>query len=495
MSDLFYASNPKGLEGVRANEVAQPGSIQGVSINLMGLVGKCVRGRVDKPIRVTNFARFVEVFGGRDIVDKGALVGEVWKAMLYKDVGEFVVRRVAAAAAVTATKNASDAVPTAIIRIDASSPGTWGNGVTYSIEAASNGVATAFNLRVIWRGQEQIYQDLSCNGTDDNLATTIGDDDGNLVVVTKLASGRPVNAAGVALLAGTDGVIAATDYNNALTDMANSKDARYICVPESLEDTVAAAAQATFNGQIVTAAGASATKVFFTWDGKPANSKAQATAAVSAQITTRSDRIFYAVNATKIVDPITGGKIWQGPHVWAAALASATDYNDHLGQPENERLTAAIKELQFETFDDAGTELKALRDAGASSLERRDTGAVGFHSAVTTSLANGKTELARRRSADFLIQSAALGLKQYLRKHLTDKNIRDLNAAMVGFSNDLKENRATIVKGYTVDTTMNTPATLAKNQYTVLWVVGLVGHFLEIYLAVDARTGAITEVN
>jgi len=120
---------------------------------------------------------------------------------------------------------------------------------------------------------------------------------------------------------------------------------------------------------------------------------------------------------------------------------------------------------------------------------------VGFHSAVTTSLANGKTELARRRSADFLIQSAALGLKQYLRKHLTDKNIRDLNAAMVGFSNDLKENRATIVKGYTVDTTMNTPATLAKNQYTVLWVVGLVGHFLEIYLAVDARTGAITEVN
>lgn len=493
MPDQFYSSNPNDwnkLEGLYVNEVPPPAFIAGADLSIVGFVGKCVRGRADKPVAITSQARFVEVFGGRDITANGALEGEVWKALQAAPFGQIMVRRVAAAAAVKASANAPDATPTNIIKIEATGPGTWGNGVTWAVEAASSGVATAFNLRITWRGTEWLYQDLSVNSTDNNLALVIGDDDANPVVVTKLASGRPVNGSG-SLASGTDGTLATTDYNTAYADMASARGVSLVLIPESLEDTVAAAAQATMNGNVVTLANANNTRLFLTWSGKVGNTKAQETSAVGAQITTRSDRIVFCVNAFKFADPVTGANIWAGPHILAASILSQSDVNVHLGASFNERLAARARELQFESFDDAGVELAALRAAGASTLERRDTGGLGFHSGVTTRLTSGRTEIARRRSVDFLIASAVVRLKEYLRIENTPANRTRMLGELHAFSRELQA-AGRVIEKYAIDSdSVNTDASRARGQENVLWRVKLIGHMLAIVLSVEAGTGVV----
>lgn len=496
MSDVFFSSNPGDwtkLEGLYINEVPPPAFIQGADLSAVGLVGKCVRGRVDKPVYCASPTRFVEVFGGRDIVDTGVLEGEIWKALQGNAFGGIYVRRVAAVGAISANNSAHASATT--LSVVANGPGTWGNGVTFSVEAASGGVTSSFDLRVKWRGREWLYRDLSINGTDNNLLTVIGDDDANPVIVSKTAAGRPVNVTDAPMTLGAQGTIAVTDYTTGLTDMAGSRAAYAVLIPESLEESVGAAAQATINGTVQTLANASNTKLFLTWSGKQANTKAQETTAINAQITTRSDRIVYCTNAVQITDPVTGAKIWQGAHVKAASIISQTDINVHLGVADNEKFLANAVGAQFESFDDAGVELKAFRDAGISALERRDAGPLGFHSAITTNKKSGRTEIARRRSVDFLIASASVRLKDFVRREDIEIQLPKIASELSAFSEDLKDG-GRVVKSYVIDTTTgNSPTLMAQGVGQATWRVRLINHLLFLVLNIDAGTGVVTEVN
>ena len=492
MPDVFYTSNPAEwtkVEGLYISEQDPPGFIQGQDLSVTGFAGRCVRGPLT-PQLITSVARFVEVYGERDIVADGVAVGEVWKALLNKPFGSIVVNRVAAAAAVTATKTFANVTPTDIIRVDASSPGTWGNGVTAAVEAASNSNANHFNLRVAWRGEEKLYENLSCNGTDNNLAQVIGDDVANFVVVTKLANGRPLNAVATALLTGTDGTLAATDYNTAITALSTYQGVSVVLIPESLEDTVTTGAQATINGNITALASTVFDRIFLTWSGKTNQTPATEVSNVAAQITTRSDRIIWCYNAGKTSDPVTGTQFFAGPHVWMASVLSQHDVDVHVGAAETESDLSGIRILQNESLSRG--DLVALRAAGISTLEKRP-GAFGFHSGVVTLLTAGLTEITRRRSTDFLQLSASARLKFFVRQKGTAAVRAQMGGELVAFSTELRA-ASRIIEDFSVEqASVNTAAGRAQGIEKILWRVKLIGHMLYIVLETEIGTGVVIE--
>lgn len=495
MSDLFFSSNPAEqtrLEGVYVDEQDPPGLIEGVSINRVLLIGRCVRGP-ERIIDIDGSGRFVDVFGGRDIIEDGVLHGEVWKALANKSFSGISVRRVAPAAATAATVTLDDtagAGGTNIITVTASSKGTWGNGVTVDIEAASSGISTQFNLRANWRGKSKLYENFDVNGSNNNIDAVLGTDEADYIVVTKLAGGRPHNQSATALSGGTDGTMAATDYQTPLAEAAAYPGVSVVTIAESAEDTVGTSAQATVNGYIVTQAGVVAAgtndRIFLTWSGKPANTYSQDITALNAEITTRSDRILYLRNAFKIFDPVTGALIESGPHIAAACILAKIDVDIHLGDVDNEVYLSAIRSVRDASITQAA--LDALRAAGISTLEKRTSGSFGFHSAVTTSLTPGKKELARRRATDYLQISVSQRLVNFVRKRNTVANRTAMLIEINSFCEELKGSQR-IIESYDVDNSMNTPTGRAAGLERIVWSVRLIGHMNFIVLTTNIGTG------
>jgi hypothetical protein len=175
-SDVYFTTNPsewEQLEGLYISERNPPGFITGADLSIVGFVGQCVRGPVDQVVTITSVGRFLEVFGARvrPGATGGASVGKVWEALLNKKFGATIrVRRAVAAAAALGTRTYSNAVPTAIIRVDATSVGLWSTDVTTAIVAATNADATMFNLVVTYAGKTYTYENLNTAAGFDNLA-------------------------------------------------------------------------------------------------------------------------------------------------------------------------------------------------------------------------------------------------------------------------------------------------------------------------------------
>ena len=488
MGDVYFTSNPSEfnrLEGLYVSERLPPGFIRGRSLSTVGMAGKCVRGPLT-PQTINSTARFLEVYGGRAYtLAGGTLIGEIWKALINKPFGPIVVRRVAAAAAATATVNLSNVVPTAIVRVDASSPGLWGVSVTASVEAATDGDANHFNLRIKWLGKEVLYKNLNTfTASDDNLLTTIGDDIGNLVVVTKLANGRPLNIADAPLLGGTDGAIANTDYQSGLNDLAVEPGVSVVLIPE------AGPTPATINGYLVTIAPTVSDRIFLTWSQVHGNSVAVEAAAVAAQITTRSDRIWWCFNSPYTVDPDVGTEVQTGPHVWLASILSQIDVDVHPGAFETASYLAGIKRLTNTSLSRA--DLIQLREAGISTLERLP-GLFLFRSVVTTSLVSGLTEGTRRRMADFLLLSASDRLRYYVKMKNTAEVRAQMGGELVAFSKSLKD-QTRVIEDFSVDQeSVNTPVQRGQGQERILWNVNLIDHILGLVLEANIGTGVVIE--
>lgn len=492
MSDIYFSNNPtkwRALEGLYISEIDPPGFIQGRDTSVVGIAGKCVRGPVTAQV-ITSVGRFLEVYGGRDITDGGAVAGEVWKALLSKPFGRVVVRRVAAAAAATATIDIDDGegVPTDIITVAATSPGTWGNGISVAIENASDGVATSFNMRVTWRSTVVLYENLNVNSTANNLLEVIGDDLANLVVVTKLAAGRPDNGT-YAPASGTEGTIAGSDYQTGMTELAFYDGVSVCLVPETIVD---ASGQAAFNlwlfGTLVATV---SDRMFLTWDGVPANTASQTiTALGTAGTGGKSDRIVWCWNDAYYVDPITGTQVESGPHVALASIFSQTDVDTHVGARETVEYTRGIAKLRNSNVTRGDGEL--LRAAGVTFLERNN-GAFQFRNGVTTDLTTGKTEISRRRMTDFLQLSAAERLRYYVKAKGTPENRALIAAELATFSEQLRE-EGRIVESYEViQDSVNTAAGRAQGVEKIFWRVRLIGHMLHLVLETEIGTGVVIE--
>src|ERR1044072_915301 len=240
MGDVYFTTNPADfskLEGLYVSERRPAGFIRGRDLSTIGFAGKCVRGPLDVQI-IGSTGQFLDIYGGRDYGSGGTVIGEVWKALLNKPFGPFVVRRVAAADAVKASftdETAAGGGGTQVLTVRASSVGLWGNDVLYKIADATDGDSDHFNLTVSYLGKETLYENLDISTGNDNLAAKVGSEPERVVDLVKVANGRPVNTAastdgansdgyialgqttitGFTGVAGSEGTLAVKEYNNA----------------------------------------------------------------------------------------------------------------------------------------------------------------------------------------------------------------------------------------------------------------------------------------
>lgn len=379
----------------------------------------------------------------------------------------------------------------AVLRVQASSQGVWGNNVAVVVENPSDGVVGKFNLRVQYQGDETLYENLDIRTSTDNLLATVGDDIGNLVVLTKVADGTPtISSSAVALAGGSDGTFGAADYIQGVADLTATQGPAVVMVPESLELEVGLGAQATFNATLPTRAAEAFDRVFVTWSGIAGNPVSAEVSAITAQLATRSDRIIWCYNGAETIDPETGTRVTTGPHTWMASILSQNNVDIHPGSRQTAAQTAGIVALANEAL--SRNDLIALREAGISQLERLPD-AVLFRSGVTTSLTTGRTEITRRRSTDFLQLSASDRLRFFVKAKNTAERRAQIASELTAFSQGLRDLGFIIAEFALVQDSVNTAAQRAQGIEKVLWRVRLIGHILALVLETEIGTGVTLE--
>jgi len=520
----LFTSNPseyQRLEGLYITETNPPGFIRGVSLGTGAVMGPCVRGPVDTPVEITSESRFLEVFGGRDYGAGGALIGKVWRDLLNKPFGKLIVVRAALSTDATASFNEEDTdggAGTEVIKIEAANPGIWGNDVYFRIEAATNGDANYFNLRLRYLGQTVTYENLTVYQSADNLEEVIGDDLGNWVTVTKLQAApsgtRPLNTdshtgaylaaldtgaiggwmalgttvASFTSVAGTTGTVLGADYTGTGRALDQVKSYSGVGFVWCADDD--ATAVPLVNTAMNTAAAASSDRLFLLWTGDYSDTYSDAVTYFDSVDAGTNDRLVKCFNPPYTLDTEVATQIQTPPTSWMAAILSQTDVDIHPGEEATKSYTAGISSLTYEGL--TRENYVTLREAGICALEK-DEGFL-FVSGVVSDLTAGKTEITRRRSADFLQISASSRLKYYVKKKNTVENRRLMGGELIKFSQLLK-NQKRVVEDYEVDqASQNTDAQRAQGLEYILWRVKLIGHMLHIVLKTEIGTGVTIEV-
>lgn len=424
---FITSDSQMGAPGVYVKEDAPAVPVRGQRNRIAGFVGQCVRGPLNKIVECTSYQRFLDVFGGRDLnLRGGTIVGHVWKALQSKRWGRIYVARAAAAAAVKASftmETAAGGGGTAVLRIDAANPGLWGNDVSFRVYDATNAVATSFNLAVKMYGKVKVYENISINGTDDNTNSVIGSDDANLISLTKLAAGRPVNhaatvdgadadgyvnlgevVAAFTAVAGTDGVIADTDYTVTDGPMDMINDARGIHVA-----AVVGRSNSVIKDRIEVL---SATATQRVWMVCPDTAEILYGAAVTERAAYASDRMSYWFNHCYITDPLTSEEISEEPFINVMSIITQTDPDIHPGDFDNSVLTRSLRRVRFEL----GTAARDALDLGGVSFMHRDQDQNGNDvvipgNALTCDFSVNNRDLDARYMKDFILDALAQRLR------------------------------------------------------------------------------------
>ncbi len=475
----FVTTNNFGAPGVYVRELKPQAGVTSRSINIIGIAGTTVRGPVDRAVRVNTFAQFTEVFGGRDLGNGGPIRSEIWKALVGKLFGPLVIARVAAADATIGRKDISqDGTP--VLRIAASSPGAWANGLRVTVGPASDGDAAHFNVEAAWNGQVQVYRNLDISADRDNLGAAVAAyGDSALLQLSKLADGRPDDAVDIVLddVAGSDGTLDDSHFTS--TGGPIERVANYGGIKAVF---VAGRASLPIKAKLATLAASSHDRVFLVCPDSEL--VPPSTAIIDKQSLSPSDRLVYCFNHTKIFDPETAEIMMVEPHSWMASILSQIDDDVHPGDIDNAGFTAAIVELAVEYLVTA--DYDQFTENGIAALERTPDGVV-FADAPST---DGQ-QLAYRLMRDFLIRSIAARVNDDVKKANTqqrrDKTRSDIEAFLSGLARDERfvdsdENGNPQVD---VDTeTRNTPQSRADGVQRTLVQVRLLPFNLIVVLEV-----------
>lgn len=419
-----------GAEGTYLIERDPPPLVEGAKLNNVGVTGECVKGP-EGVVKIEDPGRFAAVFGGRDYGSGGDIIGDVWQWLVGNTFGTLYVARAVASDATTAEKDFSDAVPTPIVNIAASSKGAWGNDIDVTILDASDGDSDHFNVLAEWNGVSQLFEDINVSDAGvDNILEVMGDDDANLIVLTKLADGRPVNAAagGLTDTTTTDGTIADTDFTGAgatLEQLANHEKANIISVAGRMNSAV----KAKLNS-LGAAAGPGEVYLF----DPDSETVAKATYETEVAALTVTDRCIACFNHRRIYDPTNTTKMYQQPSALMASVLSQTAADVHPGAKANVRYAAGTIELAHELSPAEYTSLRASRICAI----QRVSGGYKFRSGVTLKKGT-EGEITARRQKDFLILSAA----ERIENDVYEQNSRGLRDArrsdIMGFLSNLAE--------------------------------------------------------
>lgn len=197
--------------------------IQGVGTSTCGFVGHAVKGPVGEAVPITSFAQYQTRFGGysddgflafavKSFFDEGGTSCYVVRTCHY-DAG---LQPTAVPSTTTFGAASNDAVDA--LRVDAASPGTWGDDLSIAIEHPD---ATTFKLTVLENGIEvETHAGLSMDSASDDYVKGRINGESTFIVVDELSSAetdrRPTAAAPNPrpLAGGNDGManLAAADY-------------------------------------------------------------------------------------------------------------------------------------------------------------------------------------------------------------------------------------------------------------------------------------------
>jgi hypothetical protein len=475
------------LEGLYIMERTPPAEIIGVSLNDVVVISEAIRGPVNEAVLCSSPARVKEVFGGRDQGSGGITTSPLWRTLLNKPFSRVWVVRCAAAAAVKATANLPNGVPTNIVRVDASSVGAWGNNISVEVKAASDGDANHWNLEYTYLGVTKVLKNLNTNtSADDNLLATLGDDKGLPIALTKLANGRPVNGV-VALTTGADGSIADSDFTGTgkgIDVAAAVQDVGCVWIAERMSSTL--------KNAVETKAASTPDRMWFI--GPDAETTSAATAITDAgNFRDPNGRIVYTYGHCYTLDPEAGAEILVRPESWLASIFSQTDPDIHVGEEDTKQYTAGIIRLYNQTF--VRGDYIAFKDAGICALEN-DAGGFAFVSGVTTCLNPGKEQIARRRCTDYLLISLARDLKHQVKKKNTTTRRAVIAGLIDSFLNTHKQAER-IVEDYELKldgAAGNTSITRSQNIERFRLRVRLIPHMLHLVLEGEVGTNVtITE--
>lgn len=492
------------LEGVYIKETNPPATVVETSLNTVGVFGVTLKGP-STPVLIGSEARFIDVFGGGYLA--GVNINKVWTSILNKGFSSLYVCRVAAAAAVKASFTCETATAgggTANLRIDASSVGTWGNYLAFRVSAATNAVSSSFNLQIkdTITGKIWLYENIDIV-VGNNISTVIGTDYARPVDLTKLAATRPVNstastdgadADGYTLLgatvaaftsvAGTDGSVADSDYfgsGKPLDLLATLKGVAVVYCAEYETAPLKAATKVY--------AAASSDRMFIIGAASEASSVATA---VSDAATYRSDRIIYAYNHVYTIDPVTAAEVLVRPESWMACILANTDVDIHPGEEDTKRFLAGITRLYQPSLTRA--DYISLKAAGVCAFEI-DLGSPVFVSGVVTDLTPGKTEISRRRMADFLQLSAAYTLRFHVKKKNTASRRTAIAGTLKGWLSGLKRAER-VVEDFNIDMDiLNSETDRDNGIQRILMQVDLLPHMLAVVLTTEIGTGVTVSSN
>lgn len=449
MPNIRYITSPSqiGAPGVYVLEQAPAVPTRGQRRRTALFVGQCVRGPVNKDVICRSYARFLDVFGGRDRnTNGGAILGDVWKALQGRSWGVIHVIRAAAAAAVKASytvESAAGGGGTQVMRIDASSVGSWGNDVYWKVMDASNGDAAYFNLAIKLYGKVRLYQNLTIQSATLDNTGQVGQDDAELITITALTTTRPVNStpstdgadadgyialgatnAGYTSVAGSDGVIADTDYSAAdgPIDTANKvRGVHALAVANRSTTTVKTKIKGLTINQKV-------------WFVCPDDSTVTLSAAITDRATFNSDKISYWFNHVFGVDPITQTQWTEEPFYGPMSVITQTDPDVHVGDLDNAQLykfaTGVVNELG-DPDRDAASE-------GGLSYMMKDLDAKGNQviipgDALTCDFTDNNAELDGRYMKDFILDACANRMRGDQFKGNTPENRAARASSISGF--------------------------------------------------------------
>lgn len=203
--------------GVYVEEVSSGSKpIAGAGTSTGAFVGISEKGPVDEAKLITNWTQFTETFGG--FLANSNLAYAVYHFFNEGGTKCFVVRTVKhdgddLATSTTSTVSLVDGAGDAAIVVNATSPGTWGNGLSVSIAAGSDGVAGEVRFTV--KDGANIVEDYD-DIKEANLEDTVNESSKN---VTIAVTGTAVAAADQSLAGGGDGDpdnLAAKDHTGAM---------------------------------------------------------------------------------------------------------------------------------------------------------------------------------------------------------------------------------------------------------------------------------------
>ena len=452
---IFRSTDPTtfdDVDGIIINESAPAPNVAGVAANIGALIGTTQRGPTDLT-EIGSIGEFHEQYGKANFGINTALKN--------KKFGRLKIARVVASDAVQAFKAFQSAATDRITFYAKQGKGAFGNNIQVKIEAGST------------TGKKYTIQDIN---TDAVLPTEVYD---NIVITAITAStfaasklitatvnsvaAEPDNAAFTSLATGADGTVSDANYQTAIA-LLEVEGSCNVFALDSYNDVrngyIKAHCQNTQDKMGIMA-------------GAESDSVSDAITDVSDKRDT-DGRLIYAFPWVQTV--IDGATTYTSPAPWLLSIITQIAPNIDPAYAKNTQYMSGATGLKLAL---TRTNYISLKDAGICAFESdQDLGGIKPKSGVVTQIADSsKTQILRRRMADFLTASVAKFLKNY-QNAVNSKEQRSLvKGAMMGFVTSLENDRilpsdsdVSSGKAKLIDTeSLNTDSSIAAGFFKILW--------------------------